>query len=193
MNEQYIANIIAGLAFVISIITAYSQHKFNRYSLRPAHKIDIYSMNGSIKIVFQNVGNGVMKVEEITYYEIGKSINDKIKLSEWLKDCPVLANSEYNLDNTYVGSGMQYNLLSRTVPTQKALDDTWDKLKRLGIYMRYKDTFGEEYYGYYKLDVDYDVYWAAKGNRNIVDGKNKKVEDKSRKRNIDINITVGKK
>lgn len=168
MND-FVANIIAGLAFVISIITFYSQYTFNKHSLMPACKIDIYSIKGSIKIVFQNVGNGLMKVEKIEYFE-GNSEVPIINLSRWLSELPAMTNSEYNLDGTYVGQGKQYNLLSRTVSTQEDLDATWRKLKNLRIKVYYKGSYKmlRPYTHEYKLDIDYEVYLYAKGNRNIV-------------------------
>ena len=168
MNE-FVANIIAGLAFVISIITFYSQYTFNRHSLMPACKIDVYSIGGSIKIVFQNVGNGLMEVKKIEYFERNSEIPIK-NLSSWLAELPAVANSEYNLDETYVGQGMQYNLLSRTVSTQEDLDATWRKLKNLRIKVQYKGSYKmlRPYTHEYKLDIDYEVYLYAKGKRNIV-------------------------
>ena len=109
-----ITTILTLFAIAISIITFRSQKEFNKHSLRAVCKIDVYSSKGSIKILFRNVGNGVMKVKSISYKDL--STGQKMDLlSEWLKDIPCDTNSEYNLDNTWLGTSMSYNLLSRKI------------------------------------------------------------------------------
>ena len=165
--EIIITTILSLFAIAISIITFNSQKEFNKHSLRAICKIDVYSSKESIRIIFRNVGNGVMKVKTIRYRDL--SSGQKIELlSDWLKDIPCETNSEYNLDGTWLGTSMSYNLLSRTIATQNDLDLTWDKLKKLHIDVEYEDTFCKNHSYTYDLEIDYKIYSAAKGDRDIV-------------------------
>ena len=165
--DDAITVIIAAIALIFSIAAYISQKSFNKHSLTPACKIDVYSSKGSIKIVFRNVGNGIMKVNSVCYKDI--SCGERIELlSEWLKDIPCETNSEYNLDNTWLGTSMSYNLLSRTMTNQRDLDLTWDKLKKLHMDVTFEDTFGKKHSYTYDLEIDYKIYSVAKGDRDIV-------------------------
>ena len=166
--NDIITAILSLFAIAISIITFRSQKAFNKHSLRAVCRIDVYSSKESVRVIFRNVGNGVMKVKTIHYTD--SSSGQKIDLlSEWLKDIPCATNTEYNLDNTWIGTSMSYNLLSRTVATQADLDKTWERLKSLDIKVIYENTFEKEEKPYkYDLGIDYKIYSAARGNRDIV-------------------------
>lgn len=159
--------LLSFIAVCIALVTFFSQREFNRHSLRAVCKFDVYSLNGSIRIIFRNVGSGVMRIKCISYCCTEDSITIST-LSSWLQDIPCEANSEYNLNETWMGASMSYNLLSRTVGSQEDLDRTWDKLKDLHIKVEYEDTFGEIYEDNYELMIDYEIYSAAKGARNLI-------------------------
>lgn len=167
LTNETLTTILSAFAVSISLITFYSQREYNKHSLRAVCKIDIYSIKGSFRIIFRNVGNGVMKVNNISYRD--KNINKTMEiLSNWLKDIPCETNCEENLNNTWVGATMSYNLLSRTMIAQADLDQIWDRLKNLRIEVRYEDTFGNRETYMYDLATDYKIYLAAKGTRDII-------------------------
>ncbi len=165
--KDIIATILSVLAIAISAITFFSQKEFNKHSLRAVCKIDVNSFKGSIKIVFRNVGNGVMHIRRIYYKDLSNGQEIEV-LSKWLNDIPCEMNSEENLDGTWIGASMSYNLLSRTILEQIDLDETWNRIKHLQINVEYEDTFGKKAYYKYGLETDYKIYSAAKGDRVIV-------------------------
>ena len=186
LDPDFLKTTISVLALFISILSIISQRSFNRNSLKPICKIDVYSIKGSLRIILRNVGNGVMIIKRIRYYTsspqkgtllfgsplVGPNDEKPITcLSAFLKDCPCETNSEYMLDNSGIGSSMSYNLLSRTFTSQSDLDATWDKIKGLTVEVVFKDTYNKSYKYRYNLDVDYKLYSEAKGKRDVVSGK----------------------
>ena len=45
---------------------------------------------------------------------------------------------------------------------------TWNRLKNLHIDVEFEDTFGKKDFYPYDLAIDYRIYSAAKGDRDIV-------------------------
>ena len=186
LNAEFMKTTVSILALFISILSIISQRNFNRNSLKPVCKIDVYSIKGSLRIILRNVGNGVMIIKRIRYYTSSPQKetllfgmrpafpNDEKPitcLSTFLKDCPCETNSEYMLDNSGIGASMSYNLLSRTFTSQSDLDATWSKIKGLTIEVVFRDTYNKSYKYRYSLDVDFKLYSQAKGKRDVVSDK----------------------
>ena len=183
MTSENLLPMIKDIATIFAaIISAFSLFIFTQKDKQSYLRINVNSKKTEFKIVLENVGSNLAKIEKIKLKKVNVEADpDELSLSKLFADSAEATNNDKkkiiyitrsfsNLTGDYIrGDGVKHNLFSCTVEDIDSLKALWNIIQDYQLTVEYRDVFGMRSH-HTKICIshfaqDYQSFSAALGNR----------------------------